>query len=61
MFIYVLFMYGSNTSLYMDTNNVLQVSNGGYSRNESFSTTHAFAVDTWYHIVYTGQIVGIVH
>ena len=52
------FMYGSNTSLYMDTNNVLQVSNGGYSRNESFSTTHTFAVDTWYHIVYTGQIAG---
>ena len=52
------FMYGSNTSLYMDTNNVLQVSNGGYSRNESFSTTHTFAADTWYHIVYTGQIVG---
>ena len=52
------FMYGSNTSLYMDTSNVLQVSNGGYSRNESFSTTHTFAADTWYHIVYTGQIVG---
>jgi hypothetical protein len=52
------FMYGANTSLYMDTNNVLQVSNGGYSRNESFSTTHTFAADTWYHIVYTGQISG---
>ena len=52
------FMYGSNTSLYMDTSNVLQVTNGGYSRNESFSTTHTFAADTWYHIVYTGQIAG---
>ncbi len=52
------FMYGSNTSLYMDTSNVLQVTNGGYSRNESFSTTHTFVADTWYHIVYTGQIAG---